>query len=235
NIRNSIKPYDEIVNILKVWAEKINLTGFPNYYGMQRFGQHRPNSHKIGKLFFQGKYQEAVEEFLFTVYPKEYESNALFRRKLDKERDYDEGLRECPNSLFYEKIVIEQLSKEIDYKKAYLELPISLGNLILSSYQSFLFNKAVSRRIKNGIPLSTPVKGDVIAILKDIKGSPSLVKYHYDGGNGWNDKNIEKAFQRDRASHYQNLCKMIGDYIISKVLEGQFLFNHQISRLTKHI
>ncbi|MHA1511683.1 MAG: tRNA pseudouridine(13) synthase TruD, partial [Promethearchaeota archaeon] len=119
NIRNSIKPYDEIVDILKVWAEKINFTGFPNYYGMQRFGQHRPNSHKIGKLFFQGKYQEAVEEFLFTVYPKEYESNALFRSKLEKERNYEEGLKECPNSLFYEKIVIEQLSKEIDYKKAY--------------------------------------------------------------------------------------------------------------------
>ncbi len=232
NIRNSIKPYDEIKDILKVWAEKINSTGFPNYYGMQRFGQHRPNSHKIGKLFFQGKYQEAVEEFLFTVYPKEYESNALFRRKLEKERDYDEGLRECPNSLFYEKIVIEQLSKEIDYKKAYLELPISLGNLILSSYQSFLFNKAVSKRIKNGIPLSTPVKGDVIAILKDIKGSPSLVKYYYDGGNGWNDKNIEKAFQRDRATI---LAPVLGyktnlsDYPIFSEIYNEILDEEQFS------
>ena len=200
NIRNTAKPYDEITDILKIWADKINSTGFPNYYGMQRFGQHRPNSHKIGKLFFKGKYQEAVEEFLFHVYPKEYESNAHFRRKLEKERNYEEGLRECPNSLFYEKIVIEQLSKEINYKKAYLELPISLCNLILSSYQSFLFNKAVSRRLKNGIPLSTPVKGDVISILKDIKGSPSLVKYRYEGGDGWNDKNIEKAFLKERAS-----------------------------------
>ena len=200
NIRNSIKPYDEIVEILKVWVEKINSTGFPNYYGMQRFGQHRPNSHKIGKLFFKGKYQEAVEEFLFHVYPKEYESNALFRKKLEKERNYEEGLRECPNSLFYEKIVIEQLSKELNYKKAYLELPISLCNLILSSYQSFLFNKAISRRMKNGFPLSTPIKGDVIAILKDIKGSPSLVKYRYEGGNGWNDRNIDKAFLLERAT-----------------------------------
>lgn len=200
NIRNTAKPYDEITDILKIWAEKINLTGFPNYFGMQRFGQHRPNSHKIGKLFFEGKYQEAVEEFLFKVYPKEYESNALFRIKLGKERNYEEGLKDCPNGLFYEKIVIEQLSKEINYKKAYMELPISLCNLILSSYQSFLFNKAVSRRLKKEIPLSTPVKGDVISILKDIKGSPSLVKYRYEGGGGWNDKNIEKAFLRDRAT-----------------------------------
>ena len=200
NIRNTFKPYDEIKEILNLWVEKINTTGFPNYFGIQRFGAHRPNSHKIGKLFFKGRFQEAVEEFLFTVYPKEYESNAFFRRKLEKERNYEEGLRECPNSLFYEKLVIEQLSKEINYKKAYLELPISLGNLILSSYQSFLFNKAVSKRIKQGNPLSTPIKGDKIAILKDIKGSPSLVKYLYQGGNGWNDQNIEKAFQRERAT-----------------------------------
>ncbi len=232
NIRNSNRPYEEIINILKLWVEEINSIGFPNYFGMQRFGQHRPNSYKIGKLFFKGKYQEAVEEFLFTVYPKEYESNALFRRKLEKERNYEEGLRECPNGLYYEKIVIEQLLKEINYKKAYLELPISLCNLILSSYQSFLFNKAVSRRIKNGISLSTPVKGDLIAILKDIKGSPSLVKYLYEGGNGWNDKNIEKAFLHERATI---LAPVLGyntnllDFPVFKDIYNEILNEEQFS------
>ena len=234
NIRNSIKPYDEIVEILNIWVEKINSIGCPNYYGMQRFGQHRPNSHKIGKLFLKGKYQEAVEEFLFHVYPKEYESNVLFRKKLEKERNYEEGLRECPNSLFYEQIVIEQLSKELNYKKAFLELPISLCNLILSSYQSYLFNKAVSKRIKNAYPLSNPVQGDAIAILKDIKGSPSLVKYRYEGGNGWNDQNIEKAFQRERATilapvlgYKTNLSDYpIFDEIYKEILnEEQFLLS----------
>jgi len=229
NIRNSVKPYDEIVDILNVWTDEINSTGFPNYYGMQRFGQHRPNSHKIGKLFFKGKYQEAVEEFLFTVYPKEYESNALFRRNLEKDRNYEKGIIDCPNSLFYEKFVIEQLARELNYKNAYLELPVSLCNLILSSYQSFLFNKALSRRIKNGNSISKPVKGDVIAILKDIKGSPSLVKYKYEGGNGWNDKNIEKAFLRERGSiiapvlgYKSNLSDFPAfEEIISKILDEE--------------
>ncbi|MHA1855228.1 MAG: tRNA pseudouridine(13) synthase TruD [Promethearchaeota archaeon] len=200
NIRNITRTYEESKEILKKWTDKINSVGFPNYYGMQRFGQHRPNSHKIGKLFFKGRYQEAVEEFLFTVYPKEYESNAIFRNELKAEQNYQEALKKCPNGLYYEKIVIEQLAIELNYKKAFLKLPISLINLILSSFQSFLFNKAISRRIKQNIPLSTPVKGDVIAILKDVKGSPSLVKYRYSGGDGWNDLNIEKAFKLDRAT-----------------------------------
>lgn len=200
NIRHTEKPYQEIQPILIEWEKQINERGFPNYYGMQRFGQHRPNSHLVGKYLFLFEYQKAVEEFLFTVYPLEYDKIKEARKRLAEKAAQGIWDDDLPRSLHYERRIVQYLQKNPgDYKNAIQQLPASLINLIFSSFQSYLFNSAVSSRLEQGFPLHQPIDGDVVAILKEPYGHPSLVFFRYHGGHGWNDGNILKAFTHRRA------------------------------------
>jgi tRNA pseudouridine13 synthase len=242
NIRDLKKPYEEIKDDVASWVQQIEQFGFLNYYGMQRFGQHRPNSHLSGKHFLLGEYQKACEEFLFTVYPREYESIAEFRTEASKSKDYRWASENCPRSLAYEKMILDNLASqpELNFLKGFQALPHTLINLILSSYQSFLFNKVVSMRIRQGIPIHQPVKGDLICILKEKNGNSSLVFYKY---GGWNDDSILKSFKHQRAAI---ICPILGyktkieDYpffepIIKKLLEEEQFnlesFKHNIPNL----
>ena len=201
NIRKMDIPFEDLHTTLQQWEDQINTFGVPNFFGMQRFGQHRPNSHVIGKKLFQLEYKQAVEEFLLTTYPLEYDQIASFRRNLAQTKDYEQGLKDCPRSLFYEKLMIESLANHPgDYQRAIKALPLPLQNLIHSSFQSYIFNRAVSIRLKQSENLIQPLKGDVVAILNDPRGHPSLVHYIYQGGSGWNDATILKAIKHERAA-----------------------------------
>lgn len=201
NVRQTRKPYSELEQDLQVWKTEIETRGFPNYFGMQRFGQHRPNSHVVGKYIFQGNFKAAVEEFLFTVYPMEYDHIAAYRRELSEKMHDPDWRNTLPRSLYYESKILEEMDKNPqDYKACLLGLPTSLINLIMSSYQSYLFNRVVSHRLNQDQNLTNPKKGDIISILKDTRGHPSLIFYKYQGGDGWNDDNILKAFTHERAA-----------------------------------
>ncbi len=201
NVRKTLSPYESLETVLTEWAQQISTTGIPNFFGLQRFGQHRPNSHLVGKAYFLEQYQTACEEFLFKVYPLEYSGIAQFRQLLATQANYAQLIQDIPSGLFYEKILLQQLIEHPgDYKNALDHLPPALLHLVLSSYQSFLFNRVLSLRLKLANPFSKPQPGDVISILKTPAGHPSLVFYHYQGGKGWNDEAIEKAFHHERAT-----------------------------------
>jgi tRNA pseudouridine13 synthase len=197
NIRNSTIPYENLEPVLSDWSNQIQTNGFPNFYGLQRFGQYRPNSHNVGKLLFLGKYQEAYEEFLFKVYPEEYKPIKEFRTLLASNPSPSE-IVDWPPALSYEKQIYEGFQKSNgNYAQAFQKLPKALLNLIFSSYQSYLFNRVVSYRLRMKDPLGTPVKGDIVGILMEKRGLPSLICYQY---GGWNDEAIEKAFTHERAT-----------------------------------
>jgi tRNA pseudouridine13 synthase len=198
NVRKLNLEFQSIKDQIEKWVQKMDESGFPNYYGLQRFGQFRPNSQIIGKRFFQGDYEGAVREFLFTIYPAEYSNISAFRREFAHSQDYAKAMKNCPSSLYYEKLILESLEKDpLNYLGAFLKLPVPLINLIMSSFQSYIFNKLISLRIKQGDPLSIPVPGDIISILSEPRGQPSMVFYKY---GGWNDEAILKAFKYDRAT-----------------------------------
>ncbi len=82
NVRKTLNPYEDNVSVLNTWKDEVNQYGFPNFFGLQRFGQHCPNSHFVGKALFLEHEKDAVEEFLFKVYPLEFEDIAAFRTEL---------------------------------------------------------------------------------------------------------------------------------------------------------
>jgi tRNA pseudouridine13 synthase len=198
NIRNTTSSYDELKPVLQQWQDEILDRGFPNYYGLQRFGQHRPNSQRVGKLLFLKRYQEAYEEIMFRIYPEEFLPIQTFRRQLAALHPDQATTIEWPPSLHYERMIFDQIKQNpSNYLQALQALPKSLLNIIFSSYQSYLFNMAVSMRMKRGDPLNRPIDGDVIAVLDEPIGAPTLVFYRF---GRFSDEAILKAFQQNRAT-----------------------------------
>ena len=185
---------ERISNII----DEINFKGFPNYYGLQRFGSLRPNSHKIGKLILEQNYKEAFNEFITAIYSTESTKAQLIRKNLAETGDLKKALEEFPPSLRYERKMIHSLiEKPNNYKATINTLPPGLKTLLISSFQSWIFNKMVSKRKEKGISLFKPHEGDRIVILDDELGNMTKITYIY---GGLYDKYLDDAFKLNRAA-----------------------------------
>ena len=187
---------------LGIQIEKIinhlNEFGFPNYFGLQRFGSYRPNSHIVGRYLLEKDFKKAFEEFVSTTYSTESIESKTVRREFRNSGDLEKAYDEFPKNLNYERNMIEHLmNNPMDYKGSINTLPSDLIKLLISSFQSYIFNRMVSKRVEKGIPLFKPVNGDVISILDDYNGNVTPVKYVY--GKSY-DFYLNKALNLNRAT-----------------------------------
>jgi tRNA pseudouridine13 synthase len=159
--------------------------GFLNYFGLQRFGTHRPNSQWIGKGLIMEDYEQAIYELLVPSFPREMPDAIAARKLYDETRDPKQMLDLISDSLFYEKIALAYLVEHPgDFKGAVLALPATIVSLYAYAYQSFLFNEAVSMRIERlGPDLTTPMIGDSVTLLDMRHGQPTRVRYTVDDAN----------------------------------------------------
>lgn len=196
-LRNIEKFKNTLTKINKIFKILKN-QGFPNYFGLQRFGTFRPNSHLIGRFMLEGKFKEAFDEYVVNSYTTESMRSQKIRNELRKSGDLEKAYNQFPNSLNYEKIMIKYLIENLgDYKGAVYKLPNYLKKLLLSSFQSYLFNRMLTMRIMKGFPLFKPINGDVISILDDVNGQCTQIIYKY-GGNY--DKYLKEALKLKHAS-----------------------------------
>jgi len=141
--------------------------GVPNYYGYQRFGTIRPNTHLVGKYIVQGRYRDAVRELVERVYPKEY-GRAVEARRLAESGDYRAALELFPASLHHERHVIRYLVEHPgDFYGALRSLPLYVRRLFIGAYQAYLFNRILSRRIEYGLSYYYPHVGDIIGLYPE--------------------------------------------------------------------
>jgi len=101
-IRNTPDPEKDAITTQEILT-KLTETGVPNYYGWQRFGKKRPNTHVVGKFLVQNDLKGAVDSYIGNPYPEESEhiQNA---RKLYDEDKYLEAYESMPAGMRYEKI-----------------------------------------------------------------------------------------------------------------------------------
>ncbi len=148
--------------------------GFPNYFGVQRFGAFRPITHTIGRLFLQRKFKEAVFAYLTDPAKVEHSAAAEARARLRKETDFGQALEYYPSSLTFERYMLSHLAnRPEDYIGAIRRLPRNLVMMFTNAYQSLLFNRVLSRRLKAGYSLLQPEIGDVVIATKH-DGVPNL-------------------------------------------------------------
>lgn len=119
--------YYKLVNMVK----KIKQYGLPSYYGYQRFGTKRVNTHLLGKYLVLDRVELFVHELLHGLYPSDDVS--IIYRVLGK----------ITSNMIYERIII----KHKDIGKAIDKLKSMLRNLYIDAYTSYLYNLLLNKII----------------------------------------------------------------------------------------
>jgi len=137
--------------------------GIPNFFGHQRFGTTRPITHLVGKAIVEGDFEEAAMLFLAKPSVHEHPSSRKARKELKATRDFKRALQNFPRQLRYERLMLIHLvDKPDDFVGAFRQLPVKLQTLFVQAYQSYLFNRFLSERIKNGFSLGKAEVGDYV-------------------------------------------------------------------------
>ena len=156
-----------IVNELRI------LGGIPNFFGHQRFGTIRPITHLVGKALAQNDLEKAALLFLAKPSSCEHPQSSQARRRLLETEDFEEAHKRFPRWLLYERLMLSHLAKHPkEYVGAFRKLPKRLHILFLQAYQSYLFNRFLSKRLLRGIPINEPQIGDYV-VKTDSYGLPT--------------------------------------------------------------
>ena len=143
---------------------------FPNWIGPQRFGSGRPVTAEVGKHVLAGNFQLAVLTYLSMEGFDENPDVAGFRKHVRDNGVTAEGLELAPKWLGFESRMIEHLlDNQDDYLGAFKKLPNNLQLMPIHAAQSIIFNQSLNRRISSGLPISTPIEGDLVGRI-DEKG-----------------------------------------------------------------
>jgi tRNA pseudouridine13 synthase len=153
--------------IEKVAYELNAIGGIPNFYGHQRFGTTRAITHLIGKALVQRNMQEAAMLLLAKPSIYEHPGSMKAREELQATQDFKQALQNFPVQLRFERMMLGYLvDNPGDFSGAFRRLPLKLRTWFVQAWQSFLFNRFLSSRIKNGFSLSKAEVGDYVVNLE---------------------------------------------------------------------
>ncbi len=152
--------------------------GVPNYVGLQRFGVVRPVTHLVGRLLASGDVAGAVTAYIGRSFPTEAEPVRAAREAFLADRDPRAALVRFPVPLRFERAMLHHLAgAPDDWSGAVRALPPKLASMLVSAYQSHLFNRALSARIARGVPLDQVEPGDRLVFPDgrvDVAGDRTL-------------------------------------------------------------
>ncbi len=168
--------------------------GFPNFFGIQRFGSVRPITHVVGRHIVRGEFREAVMAYVAHPMAGEDPGSFAAREGLEATGDFAAALREFPKEWGFEKALLNRLAERPeDFVGALQVLPLNLLIMFVHGYQSFLFNRILSERMREGLPIDAPVEGDVLLAAKPDGRPDRDRRIAVDAGN------LEKAAAHCRA------------------------------------
>ena len=179
-------------DVLDEFVSEVRSGGVPNFYGLQRFGVSRPITHVVGYHVVRGDLEAAARAFVGLSTPYEPAHLLEFRRAFLESGDWEWAARNVPRSLVYERALLSHIARNPgDFVGAFRRLPLRIRRLFVESYASYVFNRALTENLRDGIPLDEPVEGDLVARL-DRFGRPEQRVYQV---SRWN---LSEAARRVR-------------------------------------
>ena len=169
---------DEALTRAQATLDQLEVAGgFPNFFGVQRFGTTRPITHVVGQHLLRGDLPAAVKAYAGT--PGRYDNEASnAARELFDEGQYQAAAQAYPRPLDFERRIAAQLAKAPDDWAAALDtLPANLRTMFVYAEQSRLFNQALAARLDAGHGLNEPLVGDLVAEV-DADGRAQRGRMH---------------------------------------------------------
>jgi tRNA pseudouridine13 synthase len=169
--------------------------GFPNFFGVQRFGSIRPVTHDVGRHLVRGEFREAVETYAANPIEGEDPESFEVREALARTGDIQAALRDYPRTFTFEKALLSYLATHPgDHIGALRVLPLNLLIMFVHAYQAVLYNRILSERMRRGIPIHEPIVGDLV-LPADRRGLPDR-----DRAIDVTEDNLERVVDRCRES-----------------------------------
>ncbi|MCC6681157.1 MAG: tRNA pseudouridine(13) synthase TruD [Phycisphaeraceae bacterium] len=122
--------------------------GVPNFFGVQRFG-YRGDSHLVGRSLLLGDARAALDQMLGN--PDQWETESRRRgREAYMAGEYTDALTLCPQRMRYERQALDALRQGKSFEQAAAAIDRSQRELMLSAWQSSIFNRVLDVRLKEG-------------------------------------------------------------------------------------
>ena len=153
----------EVESLRSVLVARLGEGAFPNWIGPQRFGSGRAVTSLVGRHVVEGDIEAAVRAYVGHPGVAEDEEVAAFRELWRTSDDAATALEVIPERLGFERKMLKHLNeKPDDWLGAFRTLPNNLQLMTVHAVQSEVFNRIIQRRLDEGLPLSTPLPGDVV-------------------------------------------------------------------------
>jgi tRNA pseudouridine13 synthase len=148
-------------------AQTVRTTPLLNYFGVQRFGLLRSNTHLVGKSLIKQDFENAVRIMLCTESSFESDELKETRQALAEQlMPTSRMIESFPKELDYERIILHELLKHPgEFERALQRISPRILTLMVHAYQSYLFNRLLSERAKAGISIIEPEPGDFLIEL----------------------------------------------------------------------
>ncbi len=143
--------------------------GFPNFFGLQRFGSMRPVTHLVGKYILIGDFRQAFREY---ICDPAFDSED-YRLRFCSHEDPERALEEFPENLTFERMLLNSLRNTGSFERALGSLPRTLTMMFVHGYQSYVFNRALSERLKMVDALYNVLPGDRVIPIDDYSNPAS--------------------------------------------------------------
>lgn len=189
DINTDYSSYQEAANIANNIFKKLEVSGVPNYFGWQRFGKPRTNTHLVGKALVANDLAEAVRLYIGNPYEEEPEEVKLARKAYD-DGDVEKSLDLMPTGMRYERIMLKELLKEKNKLKK-SSTRINSSNNCINSYNNINSNNESINSTYNEDNNST--NNDISSHNRDINSNSIDFSLNDSDFNYLNDKSYKKA------------------------------------------
>lgn len=246
-----IKDLDDIEKSADVANEvlkQLEITGVPNYFGWQRFGKPRTNTHLVGEALVENDLEKAVGIYIGNPSEDESEENQMARQAYD-DGNLEESLKLMGKGMRYEKMMIKELIRDSkkgeltdkSYMNALHALPKPLQRMFVHAYQSYLFNEAVSNRVNMGI--NKYIEGDIVIdteehivrdkapeefqeLIDNFQANPTCplygTKVPYAGGEvGAMEENVLKSYNLEKSDFEVPKMPRLGSHGLRRSMRFQ--------------
>ncbi len=157
-------------------VEEISKTGFINYFGLQRFGTSSISTHTIGKALLKGDWKGAFD-LILKPRSGDFSDTRAAKDLYYVDNDIEGAAAAMPFSEVAEQTLLRGLLKHgpTNFLNAIFMINRKLRSMYIHAYQSYLFNKAASKRVSE-FDRDFAVEGDLVLVpgtdnLKGEKGT----------------------------------------------------------------
>jgi tRNA pseudouridine13 synthase len=148
------------VKQIKNNVEKIKQLGFINYFDSQRFGEALLEEGFIAKHLMRENYELALKLYFMPtekISPERKKAYTIIQKNWGKWKKIQNEIQSL-DGIKNELKVIYSLVEHSDFLKAFKIIDLKIREILMASYQSYLWNKALSQFIKSNLENTQEVK-----------------------------------------------------------------------------